>query len=51
MCGIAGVIYKDKKTHNVGESQREALSDYLLSDVQFPQHLYPYGSEERHRQG
>ena len=34
-----------------GESQREALSDYLLSDVQFPQHLYPHRGEECHRQG
>ena len=25
MCGIAGVIYKDKKTHNVGKSLTSML--------------------------
>ena len=36
MCGIAGVIYKDKKTHPVGEA--------LTSMLESLQHRGPYSA-------
>ena len=62
MCGIAGVIYKDKKTHPVGEALTSMLESLqhrgpdsagyaIYGSLDFPENYYQLNIEVKRRRG
>ena len=62
MCGIAGVIYKDKKTHPVGEALTLMLESLqhrgpdsagyaIYGSLDFPENYYQLNIEVKRRRG
>ena len=62
MCGIAGIIYKDKKTHNVGKSLTSMLESLqhrgpdsagyaIYGSLNFPENYYQLNIEVKRKRG
>ena len=62
MCGIAGVIYKDKKTHPVGDALTSMLESLqhrgpdsagyaIYGSLDFPENYYQLNIEVKRRKG
>ena len=62
MCGIAGVIYKDRKTHHVGEALTSMLESLqhrgpdsagyaIYGGLNFPENFYQLNIEVNRRRG
>ena len=62
MCGIAGVIYKDKKSHPVGESLTSMLESLqhrgpdsagyaIYGSLNYPENYYQLNIEVKRRKG
>ena len=62
MCGIAGIIYKDKKAHNVGKSLTSMLESLqhrgpdsagyaIYGSLNFPENYYQLNIEVKRKRG
>jgi len=62
MCGIAGVIYKDKKSHNIGEALTSMLESLqhrgpdsagyaLYGSLDFPENYYQLNIQVERKRG